>query len=296
MSLSNIYKSLSPEQVEILQTKKLQGSFKPNKLAKLLRDLAAYDRLNDEKRAGLSTLKGWLMTLAGTVLIGVFISVVTEAFTITLYLGVALMVSVFIIVFLGLRVKKLAKTDLIDEMRRVLLPFALVMQEEARPGSKMTISLDANQPKTEPYLVDTQERTQRYGRSISTYQQDWLSANVTLIDGSAIGLMCSKTVFDVNIVKRSASGKTKYKNKLKSRDDVIVKMIAPKALYNLASPLPSIPTIRVVEASDSFVIRGKYKFKTTDIKTLQVQVILKLISDMYRTLRPIAQTSNGEIA
>jgi len=291
MSLNSVYKELSPEQLIVLEHKKLEGSFKPKQLIKLLRNLAAYDRKNDAKRDSLSRLKSFCGVIGGLSIIAGIISLIVLEEDKFMFMGIGgLVVTVVIGVLLNMRIKTLEKTDLANEMRRVLLPFALVMQEEIKPGTKLLISLDANRADAEAYLADTQESGRRYGRTIKTYQQEWLSASATLIDGASLRLSCSKTVYNIDIVKQSASGKTKYKKKQKSRDDVLVKMLAPKSVYQLSNR-DYAKNISLVDAADSFALRGKYKFKTDSMKTLQVQVVLDLIHQMYWALKPKGQAA-----
>lgn len=286
MSLSSMLAELSPEQQSILEHKQIEGNYKPKQLVKLLRKLAAYDRENDAKRASLSSLKSFFGFMC---VMSIIAAIISFAFVESVVGGVValsiLLISIIAAVVLLRRIEKLEATDLANEMRRVLLPFALVMQEEVKPGSKLSVKLDANAANADRNLKIKDTHTGTYGRTISTYEQEWLSASATLMDGTSLQVNCTKTVFDIDIVKRSASGKTKYKSKLKSRDDVLVKMFASDKLYTL-SERDAGSNVSVMQMEQGIAIRGKYKFKTMNMKTLQVQTLLDLIHQMYGVLTP----------
>ena len=171
-------------------------------------------------------------------------------------------------------------------MRRVLFPFALTMQEEAKVDSKIAINFDANHLVDDKYLSNETKRKSRYGRSIQTYTQNWLNAQVTLVDNTDLQINCEKNVYEIKIVKRSASGKTKYKSKTKSRDSIVIKAVMSKQQYALSGIEP-LPNLLIDEDSDSIAIQAKYKFKTAGLKTMQAQTIFELVHQMYSHVKPI---------
>lgn len=291
MNVKQAYQSLNEEQLSILKTKVITGRYKPKALVKLLRELVTYDRLNDSKRESLQGVTTFTGVLGFIVLVvAFFVGLSTESFTIGFSVaGVAMFL--FLVCFIcSSKVTKLKQNDLANEMRRVLFPFALTMQEEAKAGSKLAIELDANEPTLSKFLKDSKLKHGTYGRSIRTYRQRWLSASLTLIDDTALFIDCDKTVYEIQVVKRSASGKTKHKLKIKSRDDVVIKALIPKQQYELSGREDS-PDIHIEERDDVFAVRGKYKFKTQDVKTLQVQTVFDLVHRMYSHVTPISPST-----
>ena len=291
MSLKLAYSSLNTEQLEILENKTISGKFKPKVLVKLLRELVAYDRANDITRDKSNRATGWTGFLA---FFGVIVAAIVALGAKNLVIGGAIaLAAVFSGLMCAFYSRKLAAstdTDLANEMRRVLFPFALTMQEEAKLGTKISIELDANDPTNEDYFVTETPKSGRYGRTTRTYRQQWLNAGVTLVDDTRLFIECEKTVYDIKIVKRSASGKTKHKSKTKSRDDVVIKALIPKSQYKLVVR-DAAPDISVEERQDVFAVTGKYKFKTASVRTLQVQTVFDLVHRMYSFVTPISESA-----
>lgn len=289
MSLKLAYNSLNTEQLEILENKTINGKFKPKVLVKLLRELVAYDRANDVTRDKSKSATGWTGFLA---FIGLIIAAIVafgvENLLVGGAIGLAALLSGAACAFYSYKLAVSTDTDLTNEMRRVLFPFALTMQEEAKPGTKISIDLDANISTNQNYFVSETPKTGRYGRTTRTYTQRWLNAGVTLVDDTRLLIECEKTVYDIKIVKRSASGKTKHKSKTKSRDDVLIKALIPKSQYKLAVR-ESARDISVRERDDVFAVTGKYKFKTAGVRTLQVQTVFDLVHRMYSFVTPISE-------
>lgn len=289
MTLKLAYNSLNSEQLQILENKTINGKFKPKALVKVLRELVTYDRANDAKRQALKKVVTWMGVL---LIFGLIVAAIVAFGVENLPVGGAIaagaLVSGFIWWLCSRRVKRLTETDLANEMRRVLFPFALTMQEEAKSGTKMSINLDANTPTAEKFLVSDVPKTGHYGRTTRTYKQPWLSAGVTLVDNTRLVIECEKTVYDIKIVKRSASGKTKYKSKTKSRDDIVIKALIPKQQYMLVNRKAA-SDISVEEREDVFAVYGKYKFKTEGVKTVQIQTVFDLVHRMYSYVTPVSE-------
>jgi len=287
MNLKSAYKALSDEQLEILKTKTIQGRFKPKVLVKLLRELVAYDRVNDDKRQRLTSI---LMWFSGITFFSVFAAIAAGFIFERLDFAVCLigigLICFAIRVITKNKIRHSEETDLTNEMRRVLFPFALTMQEEIKPGSKISVQLNANNLQQDEFLTNDQRKHQRYGRSIKTYTQNWLSANVTLIDNTNLQIDCEKTVHAIKLVKLSQSGKTKHKSKTKSRDDIVIKALISKQQYELLDNEVT-PNISIEERPDAIAIRAKYKFKTAGLKTIQAQTMFDLIHQIYSHVKPI---------
>jgi len=292
MSLEVTLDDLNEDQRRILETKRLDGKYKPKQLVKLLRNLVSYDRANDEERVNL---KRKLALLAIPCLVTFFAFVIllfkglsenNQSLIIFASLaGVSFGILMLISRWLKKRISCSKETDLSNEVRRVLFPFALIMEQEALPNSKLTISLDANKIVSDEYKVETVPSESFYGRVTENYLNNWLSAEVVLVDNSLLQLKCHKSVSKIKIIKRNASGNIKHKTKIKSRDDVAIKLRLPRDRYTL-SDASLAETISVQEIGDYIAVRGKYKFKTLAPKTLQVQTVLHLIHQMYSTVTP----------
>jgi hypothetical protein len=63
------FKSLSPEQKALLETKQVSGEFEPGALIGLLRPIAEYDRLSDKSRTPMGCSTGALFVLSFVFLI-----------------------------------------------------------------------------------------------------------------------------------------------------------------------------------------------------------------------------------
>lgn len=286
MSLKLAYKALSHEQLEILDKKVINGKYKPKVLVKLLKELVSYDRENDQKRESLSSISVFSGVLIGLSIISVIILLFNELYDLLPYPIGSCVLFIVINWWLKAKVKNLKEKDLANEMRRVLFPFALTMQEEAKPDSKISLSLNANIILNDEFLTNDKPHKGTFGRSVKTYKQNWLNANVTLVDNTSLQIQCEKTVHEIDIVKRSASGKMKHKSKTKSRDDIVIRSLMSKSNYQLADIQPS-SNIFVEELEDSIALRAKYKFKTEGLKTVQAQTIFDLIHRMYSHVKPI---------
>ena len=132
------FRSLSPEQKALLETKQVSGEFEPRSLIDLLRPIAEYDRLSDKARTPMGCTTAALFALSLP-----FLFLTLNGFwgvlpLVLLSLGGA----VFLLVF----VLRLRKLDLSNNFRQVAMPLFAVLKEDMEPGATMNVRLDLSSP------------------------------------------------------------------------------------------------------------------------------------------------------
>ncbi len=284
--LETLAATLSPTQQKVLAQKKLEGSYTPSKLIKLMKKLVRYDQQNDSLRAALK--KRQLFCFIGGFLlffVSIFVSAILESFApLTIALSMAAVFFLF-----GARAysksNRLKQKDLSNDWREFVFPFASLMKEEVLPQSKMNLSIDGRSPFEKVFFVEKVKKEKYIGRSYEHYRQPWLRGNLTFADHTRLFFESDKYVSKIKITKRGRSGKIKTKQKEKMKEVTLLKMVAPKNNYSLSGKQWS--HISAQEAGDTIVIKGKFKYKAQGIRSLPINDFLNIIHQMYATLKPI---------
>lgn len=292
--VEKIKKKLTPEQLEILKTKRLQGNFVPAKLIKLMQNLALLDEVGDVLRAKLISKRNRTMiyivlSIMGGFGGGILLSedLPQEALYIAVGAGVLTVFFIIRYIILGKKLKKEQEEDLDNGFRELILPLVAVFNEEIKAGTKLMIDVDSRDPLSEDFFVNKQAKRGNYGRDYYNYATKWLKGSLTFFDGSKFEFESEKSCQKIEITKRSSSGKIKHKSKFKLKEVTYLKIVFSKQQYRISdSALPNI--LRRTETESEIIVRGKFSRKSYQCDQIELDKFLNMIHTLYSTVKPIA--------
>jgi len=283
-ALKSIDAGLSPSQINILEKKKLSGSYKVSKLIKLLKKVSLYDEVNDQLCASLKTrfivclVVGIIVTL-----VSIFFPPFRDVFAPFPFAYLLKLLLFGAAGYFYFRRQHLLKRDLGNDLREFLFPFAALVQEDVRPDTTLQLDVDARDPVRKEFFVD---KTGTSSRQYKNYHQQWLEGDLTLVDNAKLFFKAEKFVSKVKITKTNMRGKRKTKHKIKFKGIAQLRMVVSKSQYELTGQ--SAANVSVTELDDSFVVKAKYKYKDGKLVSLPIYEFINLIHSMYSTLKPVA--------
>lgn len=287
--LKNVAASLTPKQQAFIDEKTLEGTFHPSKLLKLLIKVARYDKVNDDLRNEYKkrAFTGFVIAFLG-IFLSFFVTSLLHPYVMYTYFAAIAFALTLAIVF-TVKNRKLNKTNLHNNVRDFVFPLTAVLQEEVRPDCRFKISLLGDQPRAEEYLVKTIPRKGRLGREYEIYHHPWLKGSLPLHDGIHLSFSFMKQLTVINVRKRSASGKTKHKTKLKTKEVALIKIQAPKTVYRIDSASDAVKRhpIRVNETADAILVKTKMVRKAATLPESDLHSFLHAIQTLYSTIKPI---------
>lgn len=267
VQLSRIYSSLSEPERGFIREKTIESAYTVKQWMILLQKVAAYDEANDRIRKKLLT---WLIVTAVIAFFGLFF------FWILSLLGVGVFVAVL------LMRRRLSSNDLSNHLRLFLIPLLKVFNDKAGLKAPLNLRCDFRP-------VDKQEILDKYkveNRTIRHFKPQWLSGSVPLKDESQLEFHLMDDLKKVVVKKRSASGKTKWKNKVKSTHFLLVKLSLSKEYYQLKSELSE--DVIAEQDDKKITLKAKYKQKSSDANfVIPIDEFLKLLELLYSCVEQI---------
>lgn len=282
-------RSLSPEQLALLETKQLAGEYEPGALIALLRPIAEYDRLSDKARTPMGCSTAALFVLAIVLLI------------------VAGNVSVFLLplplaalgggIWLLVTVLKMKKLDLANNFRQVALPLFAVLREDMEPGAAVNVRLDLSPPTAKAKKTGTGKPYDVPGyRKVvdTTYLDPWFGGGARLADGSVLQWTVTDDVVASERTKRTARGKIKTKTKHRKLTTIAVDVALPKKEYAVAAlPAEGGEKVKVKEGEKRTSLHLEKKVKSKSLDPIDPGEILATIAEAYRRVRPAGATGSA---
>ncbi len=284
--LQKIQSELSPEQREVLKTRKLSGRYSTLKWMKIMKKLALFDEFGDLLYATIKKKRNWAIAFM------IFFFIVALLFNEN-FSGVPMvaffvlsLVSLVLLIVWSRSMKKLRSNDLDNGFRNLVVPLVGIFNEEIKSGTKLLLEVDAGDPMRKENYTDTQKKQSFHGRTFVNYYSEWLKGNLILVDGAQLYFSSVKKCQKIKITKRSRSGKTKYKTKIKLREINQFKLVLPKSNYQLQPD--QYPHIRKQETETEIVLKAKITRKSALIDNTSLEVFLNTIHAMYNTVKPLA--------
>jgi hypothetical protein len=274
------FRSLSPDQKVLLETKQLSGEFEPRRLIDLLRPIATYDRLSDKARMPMGCSSGAFFLLSFVLLIFTMNEIWLAAPFLVLALGAA--------VFLLVAVLRLRKLDLSNNFRQVAMPLFAVLEEDMEPGATMNVRLDLSSPTAKAKKTGTGKPYERgiYHKVVdTTYADPWFGGGTRLVDGSLLQWDVTDEVVES---KRTKTGrKTKTKTKYEKRTTISVTVALPHKEYAVTSlPADEGEKVKVRESEKRTTFHLAKRVKTKSLDPIDPQEIFDIISEAYKRVRP----------
>ncbi len=274
------FRSLSPEQKTLLETKQISGEYEPRGLIDLLRPIAEYDRLSDKARTPMGCTTGALFALSLP-----FLFLTLNGFWGVLPL---LLLSLGGAVFLLVFVLRLRKLDLSNNFRQVAMPLFAVLKEDMEPGATLNVRLDLSSPTAKPKKTGTGKPYERgiYHKVVdTTYVDPWFGGGSRLVDGS---LLQWDVTDEVTESKRTKTGrKTKTKTKYEKRTTISVTVALPHKEYAVTRlQADEGEKVKVRESEKRTTFHLTKRVKTKSIDPIDPQEIFDIISEAYKRVRP----------
>ncbi|MFN8258909.1 MAG: hypothetical protein U0W24_24690 [Bacteroidales bacterium] len=277
-SIIKIYNSLTAEQKQFVDSKKVNSTQKIKKWIDLFRPIAQMDKLNDTKRKRKSV---WLWVLGISSFFLLFFSI---GFPLLL-IAVLILVLIFIIQFRKLNA--LNKIDIGNHLRLFLMPFLVVMKEESEEDAKASLVFDAMPSTNQKFFVkQINNNNKGYPKIItSLYNHPWLETEMLLADGTAIQIEIIDFVARKDITKRGSSGKVKSKVKFKIKHNVKLRVNFSKSRYNLDK---TNELFQIIDSDNFYQLKTKQKIITLSAEeSLPLNGVLSLISSAYKNVKAI---------
>ncbi|MGK7393828.1 MAG: hypothetical protein ACNS62_04615 [Candidatus Cyclobacteriaceae bacterium M3_2C_046] len=259
--LSRIYKTLSDPEKEFIREKTFEATYTIKQWMILLQKIAAYDEGNDRIRQKMG--KSMIIT-GGVTFLSLFF-----------FWPIAL-IGLLVLLWMGFRWRRLTANDLTNHLRLFLIPLLKVLPDKAGIKAPLQLKIDFRPSKMQE-LVD---KTQFQNRTIKQFKPQYLSGAVTLKDSTQLEFHLLDDLKRLNIKKRNARGKIKYKNKIKCTHFLLIKLTLMKAYYSLKNE--TAPDIMVDQDHKKLVLKTKIKVKSTEAdKVLPFEDFLKLLEKLY---------------
>jgi len=284
MSVLKVWRSLDPEQKQILLDKQVNVNRSVDEVLTLLRPLAACDALADKARTKLGcsfalaivvTLFGsfWIAGMLGWTIGGVFVLLLVATTSVLGYF------------WLWTR-----KIDVSNNCRQFLVPVLSVFREDIDATKPMHLRIDLSSPtaKTKMQSESAPYASGIYHKVIdSKYLDPWMSAEAMLVDGTKLSWRITDSILERKKTKRNPRGKYKTKTKYKKKTDLEVKLGLRSKAYDLVNVDATVETQgkrNVVEMERTIV--------TMSLDPLDPRALIDLVAEVYRSAKP-AQKEAG---
>lgn len=275
------FRSLSPEQKALLETKQISGEYEPRSLIELLRPIAEYDRLSDKARTPMGCTTAALFALSLPFLL-IMLNGIWRVLPLFLLFFAG---AVFLLVF----VLRLRKLDLSNNFRQVAMPLFAVLREDMEPGATMNVRLDLSSPTAKAKKTGTGKPYERgiYHKVVdTTYVDPWFGGGTRLVDGSLLQWDVTDEVVESQRTKRTAR-KIKTKTKYEKRTTITVTVALPHKEYAMASlPADEGEKVKVRESEKRTTFHLAKRVKTKSIDPIPPQELFDIISEAYKRVRP----------
>lgn len=283
------FKSLSPEQKALLQTKQVSGEYEPRSLIEFLKPVAEYDRLSDKGRTPIGCSTAALFVLSFVLLILTLNGLWYVAPLLLLSLGGA--------IYLLVTVLKLGKLDLSNNFRQVAMPLFAVLKEDMESGATMNVRLDLSSPTAKAKKTGTGEpyKEGAYYKIVdTTYVDAWFGGGTRLADGSLLQWDVTDDVVESARTKRTARGKHKTKTKYRKLSTISVTVALPHKEYAVTNlPADEGEKVKVRESEKRTTLKLAKKVKTKSIDPIAPTELFDIISEAYKRVRPAAPAAGS---
>ena len=283
------FRSLSPEQKALLETKKVSGEFEPRSLIDLLRPIAEYDRLSDKSRTSMGCSTAALFVLS-------FVLFVVAA-NVSYFLLPLSLAALGGAIFLLVTVLRLRKLDLSNNFRQVAMPLFAVLKEDMDAGATMNVRIDLSPPNAKAKKTGTGKpyKEGAYHKVVdTTFVDPWFGGGTRLADGSLLQWDVTDAVVESARTKRTARGKRKTKTKYRKLSTISVTVALPHKEYAVTSlPADEGEKVKVRESEKRTTFRLAKRVKAKSIDPIDPQEIFDIISEAYKRVRPAVATGSA---
>jgi hypothetical protein len=276
MNAWKTYRSLSPEQKQIVSQKKLELSRPVDELIALLKPIATCDTLANKSQTRFGCTFGILIVV--TIASAIFFSNLGWG---PLTLG-ALLLFIAGAVFTGWFWMMLRGIDVSNNLRQFVVPVLALFREDIDPKSPVHLRLDLSKPihKLKKTAESDAYKAGIYHKVIdTTYVDPWMAAEAVLVDGTKLRWAVTDRIRERKKTKRNARGKYKTKTKYRKVTDIDVQLAMKTKTYAVAD----------AELSDDgkrSKVDVQRSVRSDSLDPIDPRALIDAITDVYRAARP----------
>jgi hypothetical protein len=283
MNVLTAYRSLGPEQKQILRDKKVDLNRPIDEILALLKPLAACDKVADKSRTKMGCSFGLGIVLSIVLLI-VLSNVGWSVLTLlVMAVFVAAVIGVGVLYFFTKRI------DLSNNFRDFALPVLTVFREDfdAAKPLHLKLSLDGPTTKAKKTAETPAYKKGAYHKIIdSTYVDPWMTAAAVFVDGTKLRWSVTDEVRERRKTKRNARGKYKTKTKYRKKTDIEVEVALLKKAYAMNPPGEG----EVSSDDKRNKVRLEREIRSESLDPLDPKALIDVVADVYRnTRRPVKE-------
>jgi len=265
---------MTPEQLRIAQTKRLDINRPADEVLELMRGLVQFDTYTAAKRkkAGCSIP----LAIVAAIIFFVIAGNVEGPKTAMLILGVLCVIAtIAAIVFY----RRLRAQDLSDNLVLTAAPFIALLREDMRPEDPLHVDIDLRpwaiaekkKHESEPY-----KKGAYYKVIDRLYIDPWFTGSATLADGTKVKWRVIDHMLEKTGNKRNARGKIKTKTKVKRKTVAIVTLGFPMKEYAVADAAD----VERDEKRTTMTLARKQK--SAGEETAALDLLVDIIAEGYR--------------
>jgi hypothetical protein len=265
------WKALTEEQRQLIAQGQVTLSRPIDETIALLKPIADMDKL-------LGT--GGCATLGCTTFAAIFLGIAGNSAIIAAglpswltYVWLALWAVVFL--FTLVMYLKTRNIDVSDNLRNAVMPMLYVLRDDIDPQRPVELTLDLRAPMAKEKLLRTEKPRERMTETF--YNDAWIAADATLIDGSRLRWSVVDTIRHRSVTKKGRSGKWKTKTKDSKKCSVDVELTVRNKSYEVEGG----------EAGEKKTSLSASKtMKLASANAVDPQVVLEVITDVFRRVQP----------
>jgi hypothetical protein len=288
-----MHRKLTDEEKEILLSRKVSGKHSIREWLRMLNHIAVMDAYADKARSGLTTM----------LFLSLFLTFFVAMFTLAAPTFVTILVIITGLSIFGMALFfhiKFKKIDVGNQLRHFIIPTLKFLHSKVRKNHKVDLNIDLAIPGDELYKIDEQlddnPADKRFRKVTNNYYLiPWLQAKVPLADGSLLTWENEDLVRERKVIKRR---KNKRKTKYKTKHQIKVKLMLPKAKYQLMESRQEEDqqgSMMIEDASRYYLISMKGKQQTArnaqlhgdEFKSMHPRYLTGLLIKAYAQVEPI---------
>ncbi|MGZ5458311.1 MAG: hypothetical protein ACXW4P_26680 [Thermoanaerobaculia bacterium] len=277
------YRSLNPEQKQILSQKQLNVNRPVDELLALLKPLAACDKIANKSQTRFGCTFGIMIVLAFVAVI-VFSNLGWGPLT-----GGTFLLLVAVAVASGWFWRWLRRIDVSNNLRQFVVPVLALFREDIDPKSRVHLRLDLASPTAPSKKTDQSApfKQGQYHKVIDTmYLDPWMSAEAVLVDGTKLSWSVTDRIRERKKTKRNARGKYKSKTKYTKKIDLDVQLALRTKTYALAGA-------EVSGDGKRSKVEVQRSLRTESLDPIDPRVLIDAIAEVYRAARPAKKEAHA---
>lgn len=270
------YRSLSPEQKQILAKKQLEVDKPVDELLALLKPLAACDRMANKVQTRFGCTFGLLIVATLGALI-FFSNLGWGPLTLALLalvLGATIAAGWF---WIWLR-----SIDVSNNLRQFVVPVLALFREDIDPRTPVHLRLDLSKPTAAPKKTNEGAPYKHgvYHKVVdTTYVDPWMSAEAVLVDGTRLRWSVTDRIRERKKTKRNARGKYKSKTKYRKISDLEVQLAMRTKTYTVAHAA-------ITNDGKRSKLEVQRSVRTNSLDPVDPRALIDAVTGVYRSLKP----------